>query len=234
MGRWIAPHGQDITHNTTDIFDVSVGGQNNPGNINISLEAGQSLGSSHQGVYTCIIPDEGGVERIFYVGIYPANFSCKFCNYVLQFLRSQVSVSKTRSNVKIWVIISIYTVFLCLLHPIAPVSVISLQRTGGYSPNFALNCTSTGSPATTVTWRRDGMVLSSGGQYEMTQTLLNGATATYVNILVVSGTPSSLLGVYSCDIWNGIRTVTMNITINGKCLVCVIAQQNTLMNVIPK
>ena len=83
MGRWIAPHGQDITHNTTDIFDVSVGGQNNPGNINISLEAGQSLGSSHQGVYTCIIPDEGGVERIFYVGIYPANFSCKFCNYVL-------------------------------------------------------------------------------------------------------------------------------------------------------
>ena len=60
------------------------------------------------------------------------------------------------------------------------------------------------------------MVLSSGGQYEMTQILLNGATATYVNILVVSGTSSSLLGVYSCDIWNGVRTVTMNITINGK------------------
>ena len=78
------------------------------------------------------------------------------------------------------------------------------------------------------------MVLSSGGQYEMTQTLLNGATATYVNILVVSGTPSSLLGVYSCDIWNGIRTVTMNITINGKYLVCVIAQQSTCTNVIPK
>ena len=85
VGRWIAPHGQDITHNTTDIFDVIVGGQNNPGNINISLEAGQSLGSSQQGVYTCIIPDEGGVERIFYVGIYPTNFSSKFLAITMYF-----------------------------------------------------------------------------------------------------------------------------------------------------
>lgn len=78
MGRWIGPHGQDITHNTTDIFDISVGGQNNPGSINISLEAGQPLGSSYQGVYACIIPDDGEVEHIFYVGIYPTNFSGKF------------------------------------------------------------------------------------------------------------------------------------------------------------
>ena len=101
----------------------------------------------------------------------------------------------------------------------ASVYVISLQRAMDYSPNFSLNCTSMGSPATTVTWRRDEMVLSRGGQYEMTQILLNGATATYVNILVVSGTPSSLRGVYSCDIWNGIGTATMNITINGKYFV---------------
>ena len=112
---------------------------------------------------------------------------------------------------------------------IASVSVISLQRAMEYSPNFSLNCTSTGSPATTVTWRRDGMVLSRGGQYEMTQILLNGATATYVNILVVSGTPSSLRGVYSCDIWNGIGTATMNITINGKYFVCVRCRKYSLI-----
>ena len=79
------------------------------------------------------------------------------------------------------------------------------------------------------------MVLSSGGQYEMTQMLLNGATATYVNILAVSGTPSSLLGVYSCDIWNGIRRVTMNITINGKHFgVCKMHRKNNCVYVIPK
>ena len=61
------------------------------------------------------------------------------------------------------------------------------------------------------------MVLSSGGQYEMIQTLKDGVTATYENILVVSGTPSALLGVYSCSILNEIRTATRNITINGEC-----------------
>ena len=99
---------------------------------------------------------------------------------------------------------------------VAPVSVVSLQRTTRHSPNFTLNCTSTGSPATTVIWRKDEMVLSSGGQYEMIQTLQDGVTATYNNILVVSGTPSALLGVYSCSILNEIGTATRNITINGK------------------
>ena len=64
------------------------------------------------------------------------------------------------------------------------------------------------------------MVLSSGGQYEMTQTLQDGVTATYENILVVSGTPSALLGVYLCSILNEIGTVTRNITINGECSAC--------------
>ena len=77
VGRWIVPQGRDSTYNMTDIFDVSVGGMDNPGNINISLEAGQSLGSSHQGVYACIIPDERGVEHTLHVGIYPPTFSSK-------------------------------------------------------------------------------------------------------------------------------------------------------------
>ena len=63
VGRWITPQGQDSTYNMTDIFGVSVGGMDNPGSINISLEAGRSIGSSQQGVYACIIPDEGGLEQ---------------------------------------------------------------------------------------------------------------------------------------------------------------------------
>lgn len=51
------------------------------------------------------------------------------------------------------------------------------------------------------------MVLSSGGQYDMTQTLQDRVTATYENILVVSGTPHVLLGVHSCSILNEIGTV---------------------------
>ena len=111
----------------------------------------------------------------------------------------------------------VYNSLCFCTHSVAPVSVVSLQRTTGHSPNFTLNCTSMGSPATTVIWRKDEMVLSSGGQYEMIQTLQDGVTATYNNILVVSGTPSALLGVYSCSILNEIGTATRNITINGEC-----------------
>ena len=88
-----------------------------------------------------------------------------------------------------------------------------------YLPNFTLNCTSVGSPATTVTWSRDGTVLARGEQYEMIQMLQDGTTATYENILVVTGIPSTLLGVYSCSIWNDIGTATRNITISGEFLV---------------
>ena len=85
VGRWITPQGRDSTYNMTDIFDVSVGGMDNPGNINISLEAGRSIGSSHQGVYACIIPDEGGVEHTLYIGIYPPTFGCKFLVIIVKF-----------------------------------------------------------------------------------------------------------------------------------------------------
>ena len=50
----------------------------NPGYMNISLEAEQSLGISQQGVYTCTIPDEREVQHTFHVGIYPSTFSSKF------------------------------------------------------------------------------------------------------------------------------------------------------------
>ena len=51
----------------------------------------------------------------------------------------------------------------------------------------------------------------------MTQILRDGAAATYDNILVVMGAPSTLLGIYSCTVGNEIGDSTMSITINGKC-----------------
>ena len=115
--------------------------------------------------------------------------------------------------------VTLYIVRTHFTKSIAPVSIISLQRTMEYSPNFTLNCNSMGSPATTVTWSRDGTVLARGEQYEMTQILQDGTTATYENILIVNGTPSTLLGIYSCNIRNDIGTATRNITIRGELFV---------------
>lgn len=76
-----------------------------------------------------------------------------------------------------------------------------------------------GSPATAVTWSKDGTQLSSGSVYEMVQILRNGASATYDNLLVVMGAPSTLLGVYSCTVMNEIGASTMSLTISGESLV---------------
>lgn len=77
VGHWITPSGQDATQSATDPFDVALGSRNDPGFFNISLHPGQFITFSDQGVYTCRIPDEAGVTRSVFVGIYLAALTSK-------------------------------------------------------------------------------------------------------------------------------------------------------------
>ena len=71
------------------------------------------------------------------------------------------------------------------------------------TPTFTLTCTSTGGPVTTVTWMRDGEVLTENGNYNITsQVLLHPENATYNHTLTVIGRP---VGEYECIVSN-IRT----------------------------
>ena len=64
----------------------------------------------------------------------------------------------------------------------------------GESPQFTLTCTSTGGPATTVTWTRDSETVSGG------MTVLNDpVTAQYTHTLTVTG---RLGGQYQCTVSN--------------------------------
>ena len=70
-------------------------------------------------------------------------------------------------------------------------------------PVFTLTCTSTGGPATTVSWRKDGTLLTESSSYSITsQILLDAETATYTHTLTVTG---RLVGEYQCSVSN-IRT----------------------------
>ena len=64
----------------------------------------------------------------------------------------------------------------------------------GESPQFTLTCTSTGGPATTVTWTRDSETVSGG----MT-VLDDSVTAQYTHTLTVTG---RLGGQYQCTVSN--------------------------------
>ena len=64
----------------------------------------------------------------------------------------------------------------------------------GESPQFTLTCTSTGGPATTVTWTRDSETVSGG------MTVLDDpVTAQYTHTLTVTG---RLGGQYQCTVAN--------------------------------
>ena len=67
-------------------------------------------------------------------------------------------------------------------------------------PVFTLTCTSTGGPASTVTWRRNGVPLTADSfEYAFTQVITNAVEATYGNVLTVR---AKNLGDYTCSIGN--------------------------------
>ena len=83
------------------------------------------------------------------------------------------------------------------------------------TPTFTLTCTSTGGPVTTVTWMRDGEVLTGNGNYNITSwMLLHPENATYAHTLTVTG---RLVGEYECKLSN-IRTPSSsgNLTVEGE------------------
>ena len=82
-------------------------------------------------------------------------------------------------------------------------------------PVFTLTCTSTGGPATTVSWRRDGTMLSDDSTYSITSQVTDTETATYTHTLRVTG---RLVGEYQCSVSN-IRTPSgssRSLTVAGK------------------
>ena len=80
-------------------------------------------------------------------------------------------------------------------------SIISLTYDG---ENRAINCISTGSPATRVTWMKDGQPLITDGSspYSFSQTITNRSTSTYANVLSISERVERVAGTYTCTVTN--------------------------------
>ena len=64
-----------------------------------------------------------------------------------------------------------------------------------------LTCTSTGGPATNVTWRKDGFAIDLNQGYEQTQIVTDTISGTYQNMLTIA--PLVAIGnTYSCSVEN--------------------------------
>ena len=70
IGRWYAPNGAEITQNSGSSFTVVRGGGNFPSFVGLQLKTGRSFSVFGEGVYTCVIPDETGIQQTLHVGLY--------------------------------------------------------------------------------------------------------------------------------------------------------------------
>ena len=83
IGRWISPAGNDITFTSMDVFDVGL--QSGSFHSYTTLTTNSfSLSDADQGVYSCQIPDENGIQNTLHIGIFPHGYAGKTNNHVIQ------------------------------------------------------------------------------------------------------------------------------------------------------
>ena len=80
------------------------------------------------------------------------------------------------------------------------------------------NCTSTGGPATTVTWTKDGAVITPSTTHQQTQMIVDSVEGIYQNTLTIaqSVTGDNLYGLYSCMVENSWGTSNRKRYVYGK------------------
>ena len=81
VGSWIAPNGENINARADDVFNVTLGGEEDPGYMRVELVAGKNLTAMDEGVYTCVIPDENEEEQYLHVGIFLSGFNSTFISF---------------------------------------------------------------------------------------------------------------------------------------------------------
>ena len=65
-----------------------------------------------------------------------------------------------------------------------------------------LTCTSTGGPATSVIWRRDGVVITLNATYQQTKRLVDPVNGTYQTVLTIDTSVGWIVGIYDCTVEN--------------------------------
>ena len=90
------------------------------------------------------------------------------------------------------------------------------------SGSRALTCTSTGGPASTVTWRRDGAVITLNATYQQTKRVVDLVDSTYQTVLTIDPSvgQSAIGRFYECTVENtrGRSSVTWIVAGNGESM----------------
>ena len=111
----------------------------------------------------------------------------------------------------------IYKYFCLYIHTGLP-NVTSLTFNSNYN---TLTCTSTGGPATTVTWRKDGAVIILNATHQQTKKVVDSVEGTYQTVLTIdpSVSPSDIFGTYNCTVENARGKSSETVVLAGETIV---------------
>ena len=168
-----------------------------PGVLRITYTSFSSLISTRQGIYTATIPDSNNKLFVFNVGLYPSEFNGELLLLII--FNSYMPLP---------------AVPLSLPTTVAPtISDLSYNHV-----HHTVTCESTGSPATTVSWMKDGLLLTTDGStgYTLTQTVTDRPSSTYSNVLTVSETVTGGVHTYTCNVTNDLGSDVREIVAVGK------------------
>ena len=71
VGEWVGPDGTNLVAVQNDPFNIIFGESSNPGQFMVETPVtNPPITATHEGVYTCIIPDENDVSQYLHIGIY--------------------------------------------------------------------------------------------------------------------------------------------------------------------
>ena len=77
-------------------------------------------------------------------------------------------------------------------------------------------CTSTGGPATTVTWRRDGVVITLNATYQQTKRVVDPVNGTYQTALIIDPSVGQIVGTYNCTVENDRGKSSQTVVVPGE------------------
>jgi len=99
---------------------------------------------------------------------------------------------------------------------LVPISITSLKESNNSSLSFSLNCTTAGSPATTVMWTKDGTLLLPSSQISTSQKLRSTLNSVYDNLLTIFAEPMEVIGNYTCTVNNSVSAIVQEtVTFKG-------------------
>ena len=79
-----------------------------------------------------------------------------------------------------------------------------------------LTCTSTGGPATTVTWRRDGVVITLNDTHQQTKSVVDPVDGTYQTVLTINQSVRWIVGTYRCTVKNSEGSSSKTVVLPGE------------------